>query len=434
MSRYQSITATVLKEWLLLRRDAGSLLVLLVMPGVLILIMALVQDAPFRDYQDLHLGILVADEDGGALSAAIHETLEKSNAFHLTDSINGKPVSHAQLRQSLQHGKYTIGLIIPKGATAEVVNAANTIANSFAAQLGNGTLPQRPPRDSVTVRLLFDPVSRPAFRMATHAALDKAINGATTKLLLQRIRRLAQGAGDTTTNGSDFQKILAGLSIREEQTKSAEQMPKHINSVQHNVPAWAIFGMFFIVVPLSGHIIREREDRSALRVKLIPGASFGVAIGRIIANMFVCCLQFLVMCAVGKWLLPLAGLPALTLGMHPPALVPVVIATALCATAYGNLIGTFFRTNAQALPFGAISIVILSAMGGIWVPVELLPPALQKLANLSPLHWALEGVQAIILRDGSWNDILLPTLVLAGLAAALFVFGTWKEQRATYGI
>jgi ABC-2 type transport system permease protein len=433
LSTYKHIRATVFKEWLLHSRDIGGLLVLLVMPAVLIFIMALVQDAPFRDYQDLHLEILLADEDRGALSTTVRETLVQSKAFKIVDTLDGQPLTSTSIRDAVRQGRHSIGLIIPKGATAEVVNAANTIANSLAAKLGNGTLPQRPARDSVHVRLLFDPISRPAFRLAIHAALDKAISGASTRLLISRISQLS-GAETDSNQAPDLQKLLAGISISEEKTDKHQDIPKHINSVQHNVPAWAIFGMFFIVVPLSGHIIREREEGSALRVRLIPGSSFGVAIGRIIANAAICCMQFVLMCAVGRWLLPLTGLPALSLGVQPSALIPVVLATALCATAFGNMVGTFFRTNAQALPFGAISIVILSALGGIWVPVELLPPVLQTLAKVSPLHWALNGVQTVILRDGGWKEVIVPAVVLSAIAMVLFGLSILKEQMKERGI
>ena len=385
------------------------------MPAALILIMALVQDAPFRDYQDLHLKILLADEDCGAFSAIVRQTLAKSKAFTVAESLGGRPLDAARLRKSLQSGDAGIGLIIPKGATAEVANAANIVANSLAVQLGNASLPQRPARDSVAVRILFDPVSRPAFRLAVRDALEKAINGASTCLLLTRISHLSgNGAGADSLH---LEKLLNGLSIREEEAGNADRAPKHINSVQHNVPAWAIFGMFFIVVPMSGHIIREREEGSALRVRLIPGAAIGVAFGCIMANALVCCAQFALMCMVGRWLLPVVGLPALTFGAHPAAMLPVIISCALCATAYGNLVGTLFRSGGQALPFGAISIVILSALGGIWVPVELLPPILQTLAKASPLHWALQGIQAVILRDGGWGDVARPSAMLLVFAA-----------------
>jgi ABC-2 type transport system permease protein len=183
------------------------------------------------------------------------------------------------------------------------------------------------------------------------------------------------------------------------------------------------------VVPFSGHIIKERVEGSALRVRLIPGVNAGAAIGRILANTMVCCLQFAAMCAVGLWLLPLTGLPQLKLGLHPTAIIPVVIATALCATAFGNLIGTLFNSNTSALSFGAISIVILSALGGIWVPVELLPPLLQTTAKLSPLHWALHGIQTVVLREGGWADVIVPVAVLSSVAVLLWVASIWRERQ-----
>ncbi len=428
--RYAKIIyATLVKEWLILRRDPGGLLILLAMPALLILIMAVVQDAPFRDYQNLQLKILVADEDQGQLSEAVSGAFHKNSGIILTDSIDGKPISQIQLQQLLQHGSYKIGLIIPKGASSEIANAANSVANSLSAAMGTGKLPQRAARDSMNIRLLFDPTSRPAFRLAIHAALDKAISGASMQVLLSRLNHLAGNDNDTASQ-RQLMKMMESLSIRDEQTGGSIANTQHLNSVQHNVPAWAIFGMFFIVVPLGGHIVREREQGSALRVALIPETAMGVAIGRILANTIVCCLQFIAMCLVGIWVMPWVGLPALNPGAHHLAISPIVIATALCATAYGNLIGSLFRSGIQAVSFGAISIVILSALGGIWVPAEILPKAMQVIAKCSPLHWGLEGIQNVILRQGSWGDVLLPTGMLAGLAALLLTLGYWGGKKA----
>lgn len=428
--RYAKIIyATLVKEWLILRRDPGGLLILLAMPALLILIMAVVQDAPFRDYQNLQLKILVADEDQGQLSEAVTSAFHKNPGVELIDSVDGKPVNSSQLQQLLQHGTYKIGLIIPKGASNEIANAANSVANSLSAAMGAGKLPQRAARDSMNIRLLFDPTSRPAFRLAIHAALDKAVSGAAMQVLMNRLNHLAGNNEDSASQGQ-LMAMMESLSIRDEQTGTSLGNTQHLNSVQHNVPAWAIFGMFFIVVPLGGHIVREREQGSALRVSLIPKTAFSVAIGRILANTIVCCLQFIAMCLVGFWVMPLVGLPALNLGAHPLAIAPVVIATALCATAYGNLIGSIFRSGIQAVSFGAISIVILSALGGIWVPAEILPKAMQVIAKCAPLHWGLEGIQNVILRQGSWGDVVFPTLMLLGLATLLLVLGYRGGKKA----
>jgi ABC-2 type transport system permease protein len=417
--RLRPILATIYKEWLLLRRDWGGLLMLLLMPAALIVIMALVQDAPFRDYQEIRFDLLLADEDGGALSAGLRKGFESSHSFRIVDKEAGEPLSRDRMLKSLQAGNAHIGILIPKGASGEVANAANTIANSLAAQLGKGQLPQREPRDSVYVHLYFDPVAKPAFRMAIRSGLEKIISGASSQMLISRIGKLA-GSTDT---GLDLNAATTGLSVRESALESGNRPAPGINSVQHNVPAWAIFGMFFIVVPLCGHIIREREQGSSLRVRLIPGAEGPVALGRILFNTLICGAQFIVMCAVGRFLLPLFGLPELTLGAHPEFLTIIVAATAICATSYGYLIGTAFRSSAQALPFAAISIVILSALGGIWVPIELLPAPLRAAATISPLHWALYGVQNVILRNQSWSGVLMPSGILIALSLAMLGAG-----------
>jgi ABC-2 type transport system permease protein len=413
------------KEWLLLRRDIGGLLMLLIMPAALITIMALVQDAPFRDYQEMHFDLLLADEDGGALAQEIKTGLKESANFTVIDGERGKAFDNSSLRKTLGNGKYHVGIVIPKGATAEVANAANIVANSLAEKLGTGHLPQREARDSIVVRLYFDPAAKPAFRVALRAALDKYITASCSRLLVTRISRLA---GADTSNAPDLQKVVNGIGIRESSLAGEGKAEPHLSSVQHNVPAWAIFGMFFIVVPLSGHIIREREEGSSLRVSLIPGAERGVALGRILFNTLICCLQFVLMCCIGIWFLPLLGLAPLSMGSHPAVLVPMIIAIALAATAYGYTVGTVFRTSNQALPFGAISIVILSALGGVWIPVEVLPSVLQAIAKLSPMHWALQGVQNIMLRNGSWGDVLVPIGVLLLFTASMWAIGVAYQR------
>lgn len=411
----------MVKEWLLLRRDVSGLLLLLLMPAVLIIIMALVQDAPFRDYQEVKFDLLLSDNDHGSLAAEIRNGLKNSKNFRLIEQVGGRQLDDQKLTSLVQRGKYRVGIIIPKGTTAEAVNAANILANSLAEKLSLGKLPVRERRKGVHVSLYFDPVAKPAFRTAISFALDKFITAASTNVLVQRIARLSGAPVDTPGNADGLQTLVSGISIKEEilGTPGSNNSP-HLSSVQHNVPAWAIFGMFFIVVPLSGHMIGERVEGSALRLKLIPHAQAGVAMGKILFNTIICFFQFIAMCCIGIWVLPLFGLAPLHLGAHPQALIPIVLSTGFAATSYGYFIGTFFKTTNQALPFGAISIVILAAIGGILVPKDVLPPLMQKIALISPLYWGLDGANEIMLRDGGVLTIVKHVILLNLLAFVLW--------------
>lgn len=435
----KKILATIIKEWILTKRDVAGFMLLFLMPAILIVVMAMVQDAPFKDYQELKFDLLIADHDNGSIANSIKEGLKESGSFRVTDSIDGKPVTEEQLKMLLQDGKYKVGIVIPKGATAEMVNAANLVANSISEKLGLGSMPSREVRDSLYIRMYFDPVSKPTFRMSVSFALDKLITYSSSHVLVERLSKMGVSQVDSNLTAEasptkDFEKIFKGLGIREVQLSEREEHSKYMNSVQHNVPAWAIFGMFFIVIPICSHLIREREEGSALRVELIPGARRMVALGKILFYTMVCTIQFILMFCVGIWLLPLLGLPALYLGLNAWVLIPVAIAIAVAATSYGYFIGVVFKTANQAMPFGAISVVILSAMGGIWVPVDIFSPMMQKVAMLSPLYWGLDAVNHITLRNGSISDVLPHLLVLGVFSTILWMVSTHRNKRRARSI
>jgi len=424
----KKVIATIKKEWILLRRDFAGLMLLFLMPAILIVVMAMVQDAPFRDYQELRFDLLLVDEDHGSLSKEIISGLRGSKNFNVIDSIDGKPLTQEELKAQLMKGAYHVGIVIPKGATAEVANSANIIANNISKKLGlGGTMPARESRNTAYVRMYFDPVSKPTFRSSISFALDRFVTYSCSNILVQRISKLSKMAGDTASTGDDFKKVFAGIGIKEEVLNDKGNVKTHINSVQHNVPAWAIFGMFFIVIPIAGHMIREREDGSAVRIELIPNARRLVAFGRIVFYTIICTVQFWLMAGIGLWVLPLLGLPALYLGVHSVALIPVSISIAFAATTYGYFTGAVFKTTNQAMPFGAISIVILSAMGGLWVPVDLLPPVMQKVAMISPLHWSLEAVHNIILRNAGFAEVAKHVAFLLSFGFVLWMVSIYRN-------
>jgi ABC-2 type transport system permease protein len=135
------------------------------------------------------------------------------------------------------------------------------------------------------------------------------------------------------------------------------------------------------------------------------------------------------MLGIGMHILPWMGLPQLHLGAHPLAVIPVAVAIAFSATTYGYFIGSWFRTTNQALPFGAISVVILSAMGGIWIPVDILPKTVQHMAMCSPLYWALDGVNQLFLRNLGLASVSRHLLILTGISLVLWMLAYLKNTR-----
>ena len=78
------IIATIVKEWLLMKRDISGLLLLLVMPAALIVVMALVQEGK-QVIEDHELGArfdqMLSDLERLRLNAFKHENTQELKKF-----------------------------------------------------------------------------------------------------------------------------------------------------------------------------------------------------------------------------------------------------------------------------------------------------------------------------------------------------------------
>ncbi|HSU76601.1 MAG TPA: ABC transporter permease [Burkholderiales bacterium] len=201
------------------------------------------------------------------------------------------------------------------------------------------------------------------------------------------------------------------------------------SSVQQNVPAWLIFGMFFVAMPISALFIVERRDGTAarLRSQQVP---FSLLLAGKIGPFFVInLLQTVLMLAAGVTLVPWLGGEALSLPRRWDLLAAVAACTSLAAIGWGLLVAVCARTLEQAIVIGGVGNILAAALGGIMVPRFVMPGAMQTVANLSPMAWALDGFHAVILRQGNAAEIAIPCAKLLALAAALFAAALWRERR-----
>jgi ABC-2 type transport system permease protein len=176
--------------------------------------------------------------------------------------------------------------------------------------------------------------------------------------------------------------------------------------VQHNVPAWTLFAMFFIVIPFASSMIKEREDGSLARLLTMPCSYASILLSKIIVYLVVCFLQFALIMIMGVYLFPIIGLPPLVIGDQFFSLSVMAIAASMAAIGYGIAVGTIARTHQQAAIFASISVVILAAIGGVWVPVFIMPPLFRTISSVSPLNWGMNGFYDILVRNAELSQVI----------------------------
>ena len=381
-----------------------------IMPLALVIVMALVQDAPFRDYQEIKLEVLFIDEDQDSLSAKVMEAFQASPNVVLVQKHDT-----TEAKKLVQAGKFKAAIVVPKSASADLRRKTKQLITSvfsnfgFPAEIDSTQLP------AINIKIFFDPAIKSNYKQALSGSVEKIAATVQTEWVLDELQQqLSEGKEEAPKKiAIDVSKIM-----RVDQRFASENKYQGLmlNSVQHNVPAWTMFAMFFILYPLAGNFIKEREEGSMLRLRLISGSQWPVISGKFGFYFLICLVQFLLMIAVGIYIMPLLGLTKLVLGSNPLGILITACSVAMAATGYGVLIAVYFRTAQQALSFGSVSVVILSAIGGVWVPIYVMPEILQTVSRFSPMSWGLESFNDLFLRQASIRAILPNVLRLVGFA------------------
>ena len=414
---------TIKKEITLITRDTGGLVILFLMPLLLILIVTFVQDGTYRNFSKEKIAILLIDNDKDEISQKIKEHLDSSALFNIVSGKEGKPFTEEMARRLVLQGKYVMAIVVPEKLSSDTKLRVNQnvsrMVSLFSGMSAEDTTDNKQTQ-AKNIRLYFDPTLQASFKETVKGAIRNMMAEVETHYIYHSLEEYME-AEDRI--GIDQQSIV----FEEISPKSTDEkiIP---NSVQHNVPAWALFAIFFIVIPLSTNIIKEKTQGTGLRVFTSPQPYSLFLTGKIMVYIVVSLIQFVLMLLVGLYIFPLMGLPSLVVTGKITLLAVMAAASGLSAIALGVLLGTLAKTQEQAAPLGATITVILAAIGGVWIPVFAMPHTMQTIAKISPMNWGLQGFYDILLRDGGCSAIAPEIGLLLAFSAICFCISIYYEK------
>ena len=390
---------TLKKEFLLITRDIHAVTVLFIMPAMFIMIMSLAMRDLFELHSSVTIDVLAVNRDPGKSAEAFVKAIEAlpTFKFHRLE----KDTTTERIRDRMLAGDYKFALIVREGLSA------------FVDGDGGG-------RDEKPLELLVNPSVTVQTQMVLRGALEAKLAGMRRDAFVDRLGGVLEAAGidKTALKGDD------GSPVELRYVSRGGRSFKIPSAVQQTVPAWLVFSMFFIVIPISNTFISERGQGTLMRLKSMNVSRISLIVGKMVPYLFINAIQVLIMIAIGIHVVPLFGGTALTLGSSPGGLVLIAAAVSFSAIALALLIASLARTTEQATTIGAVLNIIFGALGGIMVPTFVMPRFMQELANLSPMAWGLEGFLDIFLRNGGAADVLpesLALLLLGGFMVALTV-------------
>ena len=382
------------KEFRVIGRDIHAVSVLFVMPAVFILIMSLAMQDLFDRHGHVRMDVLVVDQDGGPAARQLLESLGSGD--HLRLHRMDAAVSEASVTKAMYENDYKFAFVVTGRFTA------------YAAGKNKKT-------DAQPVLMLVNPTAG----LPTQMVVKNILAGQMARIRVEHF--IHEREQWLKLAGIDRQKLLEApeTQIGVQYAYLRGQAMKIPSAVQQSVPAWLVFSMFFIVIPIANTFITERSQGTLTRLKSINIPGIYLIGGKIVPYFLINLVQAAIMILIGMYVVPLLGGSALTLGHSWSGLLFMTAGVSVCAIAVALLIASVSRTTEQATTMGGVFNIILGAAGGIMVPKFVMPVYMQRLADFSPMSWGLEGFLDIFLRNGGIRDVWPEALALIGLGMVL---------------
>ena len=394
MKLWAGLLALVRKEVLLLLRDPHALAVLFIMPTLFLLLMAGAMSSYMQDKPPALRVIIEAPQDDA--SQFFRDALQAQLADSTLLTNSDERLARVRLPADF----------------------ADTLLDS----------PHQGP--SLSYPAQFDKLSRQRLHSAVSIAL------AQTRLLTYLED---SGVVDAELSRAERLKLVQQRTqsqINEQEQLASGDLSGRANATQLSVPAWLIFGMFFVVLPMAGGFQREQQSGTLLRLRCL-GLNLGtLVLSKLLPYFAINLLQFALLLSIGVYGLPLLGLPALSLPGSAVAYPLLAISVALATCSLGLLLAALARSSEQALLLGGGINILLAAIGGIMVPKSVMPAAMAQLAEISPMSWALDAFLTLLVGHGSLADIapycarLLLFAAVCGMAGLLLF--TRRVQRTQW--
>lgn len=367
------------KETLLILKDVPGLIILFMMPVLLIFVVTLAQENALKS-QNSKTRILFVDELKNDFSGKLYANLDSSGFFQPVAGIGGAALTLSEARALVEYGEFQFGVILPRCDTAII--------------------------------LLIDPTLQPAYRTSVTNSLTYLIRGTQTREGLNKILGNLPGNMRPVISKMVAETMQKLPPIRESYALRAKSDIQP-NVIQNNVPGFILFAMFFIVIPLAGSLVTEKNEGSFQRLHSLPVSFSAVLGGKVITFLMVCLIQFMLMMTIGIWVFPaFFGFPPLELGSQYVAIAIATVAASLAAIGFGILVGAAATTHNQAALFGSVMVVLLGIISGTFLPVHLMPAVIQYISYLSPIRWGIDNYLDLFIREGSIVSILPKTLLL----------------------
>lgn len=383
ISAAYAFTAVVLRRIL---RDRASLFFMLVLPVIVIVVIG----ATFGGQGQIDIGVV--RHGSGPFSDRVAAALRARDGVRVHDYATVSDLRRAARRQTI-----AAGIVLDRGFDA-------ALAGGRAARLREVVSPDA--EQALTGEIALRGIVAPIAGRVAAARLAASTTGrpfGVTLAVADALAGSSSGAARVETVGHAHAAELSRFSLTAPQN---------------------LVLFVFITSLASGSLIVQARRQGVLRRAVATRTGVGtILLGLGVGWMSIALVQSAIILVVG------AAFFGVDWGAPLPAAL-LVLAFAMVGCGAGLLLGALGRDEDKVSAIAPVLGLVLGALGGCMMPLEVFPPAMLAVAHAVPQYWAIRSWQELVF-DGAGTATIAPALaVLTGYAAILVAAATLLLRRS----
>lgn len=188
------------------------------------------------------------------------------------------------------------------------------------------------------------------------------------------------------------------------------------------------YGIMFLLFALSGSatsLFEEKRSGIYQRILSAPVRLSHILWARFFFGILLGTLQLTFLFLAGKFLF------GIDLYSHAGPLLAVVVSAAAACTAFGMLLAAVSTSPEMANSLSTLLVLVMSAIGGAWFPVTMMPEFIQRFSKLTIVYWSVEGFASVLWAGHTFVEILPILGILTGTAVGVMILATWCFKRGS---
>lgn len=172
------------------------------------------------------------------------------------------------------------------------------------------------------------------------------------------------------------------------------------------VGGWAMMFLLFSLTGASTSLFEEKQEGTLKRLLCMPVRQSDLLWSKYLYTMGLGVVQLLVL-FIFAW-----AIFKVDIFSNFGNLMIVIIASSAAAVAFGMLITSLAKSLSQASGISTLLILVMSALGGSWFPINFLPDWMQVFSKMTINYWSVEAFLNVLWRQSGFSGIAVNVAIL----------------------